>query len=96
MTCRFPDACRKTPEPNRIKKRYALCRGCAQSAARRGKALAINGNRDDDDWCPPHLRADLYQLRKRGDFDAAEIRRIIEDHMVVEARRAARAQGATT
>lgn len=46
-------------------------------------------------WCPPHLRADFRRLRDNQGFTPAEARRIIEDHMAVEARRASRNERAS-
>ncbi len=42
------------------------------------------------DWCPERLRADYRRMRDRQNYTPAEARRMIEDHIAVEERRAMR------
>ena len=78
MTCRFPDDCRKKPDP-----RYSVCRGCAMSAARKQpEQVAALRERQRGylerkfAWLPTERR-DEYARLKALKYKAHEAREII-------------------
>lgn len=78
MTCRFPNDCRKKPDP-----RNTLCRGCALSIAK-SQPYEVQALRDRQRaylerkfaWLPAERRAE-YERLKTLKFKAHEARQII-------------------
>lgn len=82
MTCRFPDECRKKPDP-----RYAICRGCALSVVKKSPdRLEVLHERQRAylerrfAWLPTEHR-DEYERLKALKFRAHEAKAIILQDM---------------
>lgn len=82
MTCRYPDNCRKKPDP-----RYTLCKGCAMSIARSqpSEVMALHERQRayldrKFAWLPAERRAE-YERLKVLKFKAHEARQIILQDM---------------
>ena len=84
MTCRYPDACRKKPDP-----RNTLCRGCAQSIAK-SQPTQVGALHDRQRaylerkfaWLPDDRRAE-YERLKALKYKAHEAKQIIMQDMRV-------------
>jgi len=82
MTCRFPDDCRKKPDP-----RYSICRGCAISVAKKRPDFIEGLHKRQRDylerrfaWLPIDRREE-YRRLKALKYKASEARQIILQDM---------------